>query len=137
MDAHPVYWEELLLLQLLVARHFLTQVTHLDIHRAVADRLCQRLEHQAEELVARILVVAVVHAFTKHSAMDEQWEEERAVADDAQKVANHLATLVFDNHHIWLLTRCLPRQFEESRAVEVVRFIEHRQFFALAVDGCL
>ena len=65
-----MYGEEVLLFQLLVTHHLLAQVTHLQIGRTVAQCLCQCLEHQTEELVARILVVVIL-TFAQHAAVDE------------------------------------------------------------------
>ena len=137
MDTHPVNREEILLFQLLVTGHLLTEVADFDIECAVTQYFGQRLEHQAEEQVARILFVMIVYALTQHAAVNEQGEEERSETDDAEQVAHHFVFLVGDNHHIGFLTRCLPHHLKESPAVEEIIIFQSGQVFVLPIDNGL
>ena len=129
--------EVLLLFQLAVAHHLLTQVTHLDIQGALVEQSGECLEHLTKQLVARILLVVIIDALAQYAAMNQQewWEDKRAVAHDTQQMAHHSSLVVGDHHHIRLLAGSLSANLKESAAVEEVGFIQLRQVFKFAVYG--
>ena len=135
VDAHPVNGEKLLLTELTVCKHLLTLVAYLDVEDAIAEALAQCVEHLSENLAA-LFDVGRIDSFAEQSAVHEEIRRQPrcAVAHDSQQVSHHLSAIVFGNHHIRLLTGCLPRQSEELRTVEEVRVIEWRQLFFAGDD---
>ena len=127
----------MLLFQLSIARHLLTQVTHLDIQGAFVEQSGERLEHLAEQLVARIILVVIIDTLAQHTTMDQQeWRKDKCtVAHDTQQMAYYSSLIVGDHHHIRLLTGSLSAYLEESAAVEEVGIVQLRQVFKFAVNG--
>ena len=88
VNAHPVHWEETLLSQLAIAKHLLTEITHLNVEREIVDGLVEFGYHLAEQLIGRIVTLGI-DAFTKHAAVDEDkgWKPHWPYMLDCQQVA--------------------------------------------------